>query len=810
MTFKPLLIVMMACAGMTGLRAQIDTILRMDHGPAYEVGATVYDHEKNVIFALGLTYGAWRSADGGLTFESAAEGFPGSSYGGQGPFFVNDSEFVLVDQTAQGPLFYRSLDQGRTFTMDEVQPGPTSGAMLIWNSVMWYPQDSLLSINGGRDWTKLDYPLALRWPRILSEHRIAVGDSRSWREYDTRTREWTVINIPASGRETYFERVDDSRFLWVDSQGLVVGAGTGGPTKRIDSMYLPGRGVKVGLSVQRTFKHHNRTGILDRSGRIGLLDGDSLIALIEHPFVPQQTNAPIDIRLQFQSIGDTDILIAQYPVQGWFDGVSIEFIDIGQRRNIRSLFVPYLGFGVPTFLLNDMATVAIGNERGEFIRVPGDGSSWTVSGAAGHRSEARPKCAVYDGYVLSDGVVLALNEFGRWIRNDRATSIMEIVFNEGSRVGMPSINAVCDAVGNGYPGAERYGDTVYTTGSAGIKMSIDGMTRDTIAGSLTTYAYRDQDGRLYMGAHDVRWTMNAGLTWTVSSNGLPSRSVNVRPTISRLLGTSKGTMVVGLRGFEQSTNDVIADSVPGGIYYSPDDGISWTKAEGLGERDYILNVAEVGQGELIAVVARVIVDVPYRGSILATEVLAENVALVRSTNGGRTWQVVFEDSTVGRRTFDNHHGTILEPRTGRVIALLSSNAVMASRDNGEHWDYADNAPLSLANITALDADGSGRLHYFTNHGIFRQSTPTSVEDDIIPHDISMNVRIAGGVLHGSFDTPDVTGTTITIVDLQGRAVRSFVTGGEFMTSVAGLPSGLYIVTASGRWGRTSRPLIVAH
>lgn len=807
MTFKPLLVVMMVCTGMMGLHAQIDTVLRMDYGPAYEFGATVYDGRNNVILALGPTYGAWRSVDGGLTFEPAADGFPDSSYGGHGPFFVNDSEFVLVDQTARGPIYYRSLDKGRTFIMDERQPGPVFGTMTSRNDVIWYSQDSLISFNGGRDWIDLDYPLAARWTRILSEHLIAVGDSRSWREYDARTGEWTVINIPASGRETFFERVDDSTFLWIDSQGLMVGAGTMGPKKRIDSMYLPGRGVKVGLSVQRTFKHRNRTGILDSSGRVGLLDGDSLIALIEHSFIPPQTILPTEIRLQSQSIGDTDILIVQYPVQGWSDGVIIELVDMGRQTNIRSIFVPYLGYDAPVFLLNDLATVAIGNERGEFIRIPGDGSSWTVTGAAERGSEKRPKCTVYDGRVLSDGVVLALNEFGRWIRNDRTTKTMEVVFNDGSKVGIPSISTVSEAVGNGYPGSERYGDTVYTTGSAGIRMSVDGTKRDTIRDSLTTYAYRTPDGRLYMGAHDVRWTTNAGLTWTVSSEGLPFRGMNTRPTISRLLRTSTGTMVAGLRGFEQSTNDVIADSVPGGIYYTPDDGISWARAEGLGKRDYILNIAEVGQGALVAVVAHVIVDVPFRGGTVATEVRAQNVALARSTNGGRTWQVVFEDPAAGRRAFDNHHGTILQQHAGSVVALMAGDAVMVSHDNGEHWDYANDSPLSLATIHALDADESGRLYYFTNHGIFRQSTPTSVEGDIVRTHVDLKVRLAGHVLSGRIDGTD-DGTTITIVDLQGRTMLSFSAGSEFTTSVAGLSSGLYFVTASGRWGRTSQPVMI--
>lgn len=508
---KVLLFVMVACTGMIGVQAQIDTVLRMDHGPTFELGGMAYDSERNIILALGTTYGIWRSMDGGVTFEHAAEGFPDTSFGSFGPFVVNDSELVFGNQTVQGPVFYRSLDHGRTFTIDERQPGSAFGSIRRQDNVIWFAEDSLLSVDGGRDWIKLDYPLLPRWRRILSGNRIAIGDYREWREYDARTGQWAVIHIPAEGRGIPFERVGDNTFLWIDGRDMMLGTGTGGSNVRIDSMYLPGRNMKVGLSIVQMFRHHDRIIVLDSSGRVGLLDGDSLVALIEHTFVPPPATLA-EIRLSFQSIGGTDILIAQYPVRGWFNGVSVELVDIGRRAGIHSVFVPYLASDSPILILNDLTAIIVANGLdGDFLRIPVDGSSWTLSSAPEHGTERRPKCVVYDGHVVADGVVLALTEYGRWIRNDRTTKTMEVVFGDGSKVGRPSSITINDYVGKGYPRAELYGDTVYTMGTAGVRMSMDGAKADTLRDSLTTYVHRDPDGRLYMGGprrtlDDEWWT----------------------------------------------------------------------------------------------------------------------------------------------------------------------------------------------------------------------------------------------------------------------------------------------------------------
>jgi len=821
MTFKPLLVVMMVFTGMMGLHAQIDTVLPMDRGPAYRQGGIVYDTKNDVLFAVGPTYDIWRSLDGGITFEQAGAGFPVVTPWKHGPFpFVFDNgEYVLISATVRGAVLYRSSDQGRTFTPDEAPVGSNPQLFMtdlqVSRTMMWSYPDSLLSLDAGRSWIKLHYPhtldIGFLWRKILSEHRIAVADMSIWRYYDIRTGEWTVLDIPVSSNETLFQLVDDSTLIWVEDGALMIGEGIGGRKKRIDHIYLPGSHDVTSIKPMDVLRHRDEIVVLDSSGIVAVLEDDSLIALSERRFVPPQ-HPMTRISLKFQSIGTTDVVMIFYPTRGWGVGVDVDVIDIGRKRHIRSFHVPYLSSDCKPFLLRDTATVVIENGQGEMIRIPADDAQWTSLSAQEREPVRRPKSMVLDGHALSDGTVLALTEYGRWIRNDRTSKTMEIVFNDGSRIfdanGLYISERLRASVSEGYPRAVRYDDTVYTTGKVGLRMSVDGKHRDTLRDSSTTYAYRDPDERIYMGTYDVRWTMDNGRTWTVGSVGLPDRGPSIRPHIGTVLKTSDGSMVVGLRGFERGNKDVIADSVPGGIYYSIDDGMSWLKAEGLDKRDYVFNIVEVDQRELIAVVGHVIVDLvqPGASGVWAIGSFIQNRAIVRSSDGGRTWQIASESTQ--RMPFINHQGSILRSRTDRVVVLMSERDVMMSTDNGKHWDYENNSPLWLANIRALDTDESGRLHYFTDHGVFRQSTPTSVDDDIVPQDISMDVRLVDGALHSTFTGTDMKGTTITIVDIQGRTMRSFAVEGEFRASVAGLSSGLYVVTASGQWGRTSQSVVV--
>lgn len=818
MTFKPLLVVMMICIGMMGLQAQIDTVLPMDRGPAFKQQNIAYDAKNDVLFAFGPTYDCWRSLDGGVTFEQAGAGFPIALPATRGgPFIFDNDGYVLIGNTMRGALLYRSSDQGRTFTPDAAPVGPDPKlfitSLFVSGTTMWSYSDSLLSLDAGRSWTKLRYPhgpdWGYSWHKLLSEHRIAIADTSIWKSYDVRTGEWTVLDIPVSSeKETMFQLVDDSTLIWVEDGALMIGEGRSGRKKRIDHIYLPGSQDVVSIKPMDVLRHRDEIVVLDSSGIVAVLEDDSLIALSERRFVPPQ-HPMTRISLKFQSIGATDVVMIFYPTRGWGVGVDVDVIDIGRKRHIRSFHVPYLSNSCRPFLLNDTATVVIENGQGELIRIPAGDAPWTLLTAQEHEPARRPKSMVLDGHVLSDGSVLALTEYGRWIRNDRTSKTMEIVFNDGSRIF--DANALYIPVGlrasvpAGYPRAVRYDDTVYTTGKVGLRMSVDGRHRDTLRDSSTTYAYRDPDGRIYMGTYDVRWTTDNGRTWTVGSAGLPSRDSSIRPYIGTVLKTSSGSMVVGLRGFERGNKDVIADSVPGGIYYSLDDGMSWLKAEGLGKRDYVFNIVEVGQRELLAVVGHVVVDIWLEGA-LGPESFIQNRAIVRSSDGGRTWQIASESTQ--RMPFINHQGSILRSRTDEIVVLMSERDVMMSTDNGKHWDYEGNSPLWLANIHALDADESGRLHYFTDHGVFRQSTPTSVDDDIVPQKGSMDIRLVDGALHGTFTGTDMKGTTITIVDLQGRTMRSFAVEGEFTASVADLSSGLYVVTASGRWGRTSQSVMV--
>lgn len=821
-----MLLVAMLIAAFGSCRAQIETVIDSDCSPAFTQGngrggQIVYDSRRGALLTSTLALGNTRSVDGGATFRSMMNGIPQTAISIFSTLLIeNDSDYVFVGCGDEGWNVYRSVDGGETFRETELprKSGTTAQQLSHRHDIIWFVLDGILGTKGGTEWKILPDPsgLGIRVSRILSKRDLAVFDGQAWYGYDIERGIWGQLDLPAM-QPWEGTRLDDGRLLWSIAGRLMVGTGMSGQRRYIDSVYMQkeARHKPWIASSITTFGDH--VILVDSNGIVGRWDHDSILVINDDTFT-RIPGGRRDVSLGYQSLNGTGILTMTYHTEGPQRMIDIAVADIARGRMIRAVSMPYpYPYEGPlessVLMMND-STIIVNGHQGSLTRIPaGSGprrTMWSVEDEHG----ARPKTAMLDGHVLDDGSLLAHTEHGRWLHRQQSVAETTIPFDNGYWMFRGSnhdmeMESLCARIPTGFSFMKVDGDSAMLTGMQGIRVSLDDMTRTVLRDSLTTYVYREPgSGRTFMGAYDVRWTSDKGSTWLASRTGLPDNNGRPLPCISGILRTHRGTMVLGLRGFgRRPIEGVETDSVPGGIYYSTDDGSSWLRSVGLGERDYIRNIAELANGDLIAVASHVTITLAITGarSVPRTALMRDN-ALVRSTDGGRTWEILHE--AADSRRFADIRGSVIRLTSGDIVVQISDTDILRSTDAGTTWRAERNAPAILAPVLALDADASDRLYFFTDHGVFRQSTPTSIEDVVVPRDVSMNVRLADGVLHGTFSGVDMRGTTITIVDLQGRTMRSFAVDGVFTTPVADFSSGLYVVTASGRWGRASQSVVV--
>ncbi|MBN9399828.1 MAG: hypothetical protein J0I17_06595 ['Candidatus Kapabacteria' thiocyanatum] len=809
-------------------RAQIETVIDTDCSPAFtrgngRGGRIVYDSRRDALLASAIDLGNTRSVDGGATFRSMMNGIPSTATSIFSTLLIeNDRDYVFVGCGDDGWSVYRSVDGGETFQGTELPRKPGNPVLQLdhRHDIIWFVLDGVLGMKGGTEWRTLPAPsgLGIRVSRILSKRDLAVFDGQAWYRYDIERGTWGPLDLPAQ-QPWQGTRLDDGRLLWSVAGRLMVGTGMSGQKRYIDSVYVQGEErhrpwIASGIA---TFGDH--IVLVDSNGIVGRWDQDSIV-VINHDTFTRIPGGRRNVSLGHQSLGGTDILTMTYHAEGPQRMIDIVVADIVHGKTIRTVSMSYPypyenPLEASVLMLND-STIIVNGHQGALTRIPAGSGPRSTMWSVEDEPAVRPKTAMLDGHVLDDGSLLAHTEHGRWLHRRPSAEATTIPFDNGyvmfrgSNHGL-EMESLCARIPTGFSFMKVDGDSAMLAGIQGIRVSLDDMTQTVLRDSLTTYAYREPGGgRTFMGTYDVRWTSDKGRTWLASRTGLPDNNGGPLPCISGILRTQRGTMVLGLRGFGRRLMEGMeADSVPGGIYYSTDDGSSWLRSTGLGERSYIQNIAELANGDLIAVVSHVTIRIATIGvrPVLQDALMRDN-ALMHSTDGGRTWDRLFE--AADSRPFAGIRGSVIRLTSGDIVVQVSDTEILRSTDAGTTWSAERNAPATLASVLAIDADASDRLYFFTDHGVFRQSTPTSVED-IAPQNVSMDVRLVDGVLHATFGVTDMTGTAIAIVDLQGRTMRSFTASrDEFSVPVTDLPPGLYVITASGWWGRASKSIVAVH
>ncbi|RPI68492.1 MAG: T9SS C-terminal target domain-containing protein [Ignavibacteriae bacterium] len=270
---------------------------------------------------------------------------------------------------------------------------------------------------------------------------------------------------------------------------------------------------------------------------------------------------------------------------------------------------------------------------------------------------------------------------------------------------------------------------------------------------------------------------------------------------SCLLQTHSNDLVAGFRGYQYQDGDSMR-SIPGGLYLSSDQGMSWRSAATDLEFDpYIWHVVETSDSILFASVSLV------QSTIGNTQLYTSESAILRSLDNGATWQRMYEFNDLQRVTTATGH-RLASDTSGRIYAL-GDRKVVYSVNKGRSWSTLTQDFSALCCLSDIAVDENDVIWVSSNDGLYRFEAPTTdIDDDDdrlrytsvwaypTPSSSYVQVRI------NNADLVDVNRSTLRLYDLYGREqadltseLRSAAGSKrfEFEYTTADLGSGLYLL-----------------
>jgi photosystem II stability/assembly factor-like uncharacterized protein len=146
-----------------------------------------------------------------------------------------------------------------------------------------------------------------------------------------------------------------------------------------------------------------------------------------------------------------------------------------------------------------------------------------------------------------------------------------------------------------------------------------------------------------------------------------------------MLFTTSGKMYVG------TSNN--------GLYYSTDNGSSWTNDAGLGQ----INITQLATDA---------------GGNLYVEASSGASVLFRSTDDGSSWNLV------GSGLYNGNGGASSFAGHGTYLYAGMSDGVYLSTDNGTTWTLKHNNAVSPTSVSSLAVDGDGNVFAATYNGVY--------------------------------------------------------------------------------------------
>lgn len=328
------------------------------------------------------------------------------------------------------------------------------------------------------------------------------------------------------------------------------------------------------------------------------------------------------------------------------------------------------------------------------------------------------------------------------------------------------------------------------------------LTYDTTSRSLrlepgTDYPARFQweDGRGFAvyQADSVHVTSDTGRTWV--------STVPFATTASTLCVRNDGALVLGARGYREIVGeDTIVHA--GGIWRSIDHGATWTRASGI---DSIQTVTYIfNDGDVLLASS---IDAMWNRDLDAYS--QNNAYLWRSTDGGITWNAVYQESRyrnahTGRRKIVRHPN-------GWYFAISVESGVVVSKDRGITWSQYGSDVVWSRFITDIAVHPEMGVCITTDKGLYQapvQLTDVQVEEPTgkgafltvwaypTPATDKLRIRINNGQIakfrFGSLRLFDLNGS---VVEDLTQALESSPRSSriEFDVDVAHIPSGIYLV-----------------
>jgi len=269
---------------------------------------------------------------------------------------------------------------------------------------------------------------------------------------------------------------------------------------------------------------------------------------------------------------------------------------------------------------------------------------------------------------------------------------------------------------------------------------------------------------------------------------------------------------------------VLAGTINGGIYYSNDGGLGWSKSKmdtgtitvpaivKLNGSDYLASSYDYG--------IHTSSDNGYRWQIISHDLNGKSVnsmiynkgavyaatdtdGIFKSIDGGTSWQRItfFPEKT--------HLFNLVSLVSGGIVVLKDTSGVFYSRD-GEDWLESNDGLLSK-NTTCLTSDETGFVYVSTlKNGIYKSSEKTvSVdESNSFPSFLTVFPNPTEDIIKISFTGKGISANRVVIFNLLGEKIFEEKTMNEEMNiSMVNLTKGLYFLKIVNDSGFTYKKII---
>lgn len=361
-------------------------------------------------------------------------------------------------------------------------------------------------------------------------------------------------------------------------------------------------------------------------------------------------------------------------------------------------------------------------------------------------------------------------------------------------------------------------DELWASGDAVVRYTKAGAFVDTVLHRRARFIKKLSPDITAAAMDSAYFTFDQGREWVYVGHQLPSHVTGTdtaRCAIGDMIMLDENTVIAGLRGITTVADplepDSPVDSIPGGLFASPDRGDTWKRiGTGIDTTAYISALHRTKKGVLLCVASDMRVnpwylDVAsgeyrrYDRQRLPDQAFAHyGSRIYRSIDNGATWNKMFEFGF--RPSIGQTDIRFTEMPDGRILAIHPSFGIATSTSNGERWQIADPLNIGTPDINDVIFTKDGYAHLATSEGYVKLllQNIVSVRDDDGTRDQLQVFSLNDGSMRVS--SKHIM-QQIDVFSTDGRMmVTSPCNANVTDVTVSHLPRGCYIVVAHTRNG----------